>query len=917
MAIQFRPIGLPADSYSVEEESQFRRNLESYLTDISGTVNDSESANNGLASSASKRESLIPVPSSFRYPFTPSASSESPVALISASSIHYTGNPVLRIPDTVSSLDYIYGGSEGEKLTLVKVGSTNTVTVRESGTGAGSIDLLGSSVELNDAKSSVTLVCTDGVWIQSSNSSSSTGGVFASSVKDFGAVGNGVTNDTAAVQSACNSSGVVFFPSGTYMLNQISVTTKCRIILDPAAVVKLRSITAGQDQAIFRFSGSSTYSSVEGGSFDGNRTALAGNFTSQQINAVRIAGPAYINVSNTYIHDFSNAGWYCGSSQYALFENIHVKNCGKGCIHQVSDNGTVQNIVFEGISNNSKPIYQHATEFRDSDNFVLKDIRIVDFAPDSVGLEPTATAFTLERMDRLEASGLVATGFSGTGKPGLGAVFDSITMSSVRGISIDGGYDSGMAVQTCSNSILDGGNINLEYNTAASAGTGVRIRNGGLYDPVTDGATNLNARANSGCFNLKLSNYLVIAAEGDGYLLQSGGVALDSCVAIGCGTNGFKVTQGLVNSFFPGGDAIIPEYVVVNSCEAAYCGSMGLSLDYGKGLSVVGGSYHDNGQNVSLPPALRSGIRIVNVQDVSLVGVDSSDTQGWPVEVDGVSFQPDTTARNIYPVSLMDPTRFNFGQHIRVFDAGGSGVDAIGKIIGKDRDEVTLEMPSPFTFSASATSSSLSGLYDSTGFNLTGNASANLVNEVKGRTWIVGTSGVWSQIIRVSSAAAAVISPSFIVDKVSSALIKNQANVGPIQSQQSGVRVDATASGVFFSGFTGTGNVSALYTIVSASSIRSIQRSSGDILDVISTVSGLITIPYGRELLNITGSNGIIFITPGFVGQELTLVFSGSLTVSDGLNMRLAGDFVATPGDTLCLVCDGVNWIELSRSDNG
>ena len=46
-------------------------------------------------------------------------------------------------------------------------------------------------------------------------------------VKDFGAVGNGVTNDTSAFQSALNSaaltSGTVFVPPGTYVLNSITV----------------------------------------------------------------------------------------------------------------------------------------------------------------------------------------------------------------------------------------------------------------------------------------------------------------------------------------------------------------------------------------------------------------------------------------------------------------------------------------------------------------------------------------------------------------------------------------------------------------------------------------------------------------------------------------------------------------------
>ena len=169
MGIQYRPVGLPGPEYSPEEESQFRRGLESYLLDISSAVNDSESATNGLASSASKRESLIPVPSSVRYPFTPSSVGESPVALISANSIHYTGNPVLMIPDTTAILTHVYGGFEGLNLTLVKVGSANSVQLSNIGSGPGSITISGAAVSLNQLGDAVTLLSVGGEWIRFNN----------------------------------------------------------------------------------------------------------------------------------------------------------------------------------------------------------------------------------------------------------------------------------------------------------------------------------------------------------------------------------------------------------------------------------------------------------------------------------------------------------------------------------------------------------------------------------------------------------------------------------------------------------------------------------------------------------------------------------------------------------------------------
>ena len=66
-----------------------------------------------------------------------------------------------------------------------------------------------------------------------------------SNVKDFGAVGNGTTDDTAAINSALQGGGAVYFPAGTYRVtSQITVENKglhmygdgqaSRILFDPS-----------------------------------------------------------------------------------------------------------------------------------------------------------------------------------------------------------------------------------------------------------------------------------------------------------------------------------------------------------------------------------------------------------------------------------------------------------------------------------------------------------------------------------------------------------------------------------------------------------------------------------------------------------------------------------------------------------
>ncbi|MGL5076089.1 MAG: glycosyl hydrolase family 28-related protein, partial [Waterburya sp.] len=52
------------------------------------------------------------------------------------------------------------------------------------------------------------------------------------SVKDFGAVGNGVTDDTIAIQNAVNAiptGGSLFFPSGVYLIGSAIINTKSSI----------------------------------------------------------------------------------------------------------------------------------------------------------------------------------------------------------------------------------------------------------------------------------------------------------------------------------------------------------------------------------------------------------------------------------------------------------------------------------------------------------------------------------------------------------------------------------------------------------------------------------------------------------------------------------------------------------------
>jgi len=78
-----------------------------------------------------------------------------------------------------------------------------------------------------------------------------------------------------------------------------------------------------------------------------------------------------------------------------------------------------------------------------------------------------------------------------------------------------------------------------------------------------------------------------------------------------------------------------------------------------------------------------------------------------------------------------------------------------------------------------------------------------------------------------------------------------------------------------------------------------------------------IAIALGQRVVVISGTTGISSVTAtGHTGAAVTLVFQGALTVTDGSNLRLAGNFITTADDSLSLVCDGTNWFEVGRSVN-
>lgn len=80
--------------------------------------------------------------------------------------------------------------------------------------------------------------------------------------------------------------------------------------------------------------------------------------------------------------------------------------------------------------------------------------------------------------------------------------------------------------------------------------------------------------------------------------------------------------------------------------------------------------------------------------------------------------------------------------------------------------------------------------------------------------------------------------------------------------------------------------------------------------------AGTTNLPPNAGLVTVTGTTTITNIGIWPAGTRITLVFTGALTLTDGGNLVLNGNFVTTANDTITIISDGSNWVETGRSAN-
>lgn len=256
------------------------------------------------------------------------------------------GGDVVRVPQINSELEKI---EESQK----------TLLSREGGAGNqmnADIDMNSRSV-INAASLSTYSLVLRGVPVTSIDALTPEPTVTAINVKDYGAVGDGVTDDTVAINLAVGfadsqaGGAKVIFPPGVYRCGEIDLTNRSNVLLDlQGATIKALD---GFSSHLF-VATNPTDCGIINGTLDQNApSSTAGH-------GIRIDGCNGLLLQNLVIKNCSGygVGGQGGSITGLQVNNVRFNNLGLDAIdikdfNTANEGITISNLVIENIGNSS------------------------------------------------------------------------------------------------------------------------------------------------------------------------------------------------------------------------------------------------------------------------------------------------------------------------------------------------------------------------------------------------------------------------------------------------------------------------------------------------------------------------------------------------------------------------------------
>ena len=708
------------------------------------------------------------------------------------------------------------------------------------------------------------------------------------SVKDFGAVGDGVADDTAAFQAFFNAGGG-YIPDGIYMIDDTIIANKARVRCSNNAIVKKRSGTTA-NSILIDFRAGSEYSEWVGGIIDGNRAALKASYASLNPTYPDYflgwfgmkTGAAHIQIHNLIFQNFvSKPAWFAGD--YNIISNITVIDHGDAIVFgwrwfgagrylsRPTGDGAygqrVNNVHSIRCDNDGVLVFQHAIDLMSCEAGSFDSLSVVAQGGDSSGGSAWCSGITVERCHSCSFSNwkyesptadtLYHLGLSFLGD--INCTLSNPIVYDIAGLALELNGCLNMAI---SNPILDG---NFRATTAAPVGSN-QSYGISYYSGVWNSERNTKSLLQSSSCTVtggKVQRFT------RGAILRGSDLTLSGTAFNGNLMEGAVIEEQTMNGFFTGSNLAITDNVLISNCNIANNGSSGLNIASAKNVSVNGGFCGNNGQNTGA--STRDGIRLTTTRNASIVGVTLADTQDW-IDTDTCSFSPQAPVNGRVTVYISALGRIEIGQTIRLVNGTGSG-DLVGKVvaIGED-DDVVLETSS--SLSDTGNTSTLSGTWSGSGTTLTG-AGTSATTQIRGQTYVTNGSE-WRRVVQATDNTSIRINSAFTTPLSGATLTLLLVDVAGIPSQQNGVRAFGAALGVLLAKNNYSGNLAQKTNL----SVHRNQLPGSEYFRLTTTEpraanNNLQTqIPIGHRLIGIATNNDVAISGPSVTSYSISLVTS-------------------------------------------
>lgn len=165
----------------------------------------------------------------------------------------------------------------------------------------------------------------------------------SSNVKKYGAIGDGVTDDTLAIQKALTENDVVFFPKGVYVVNQLVLKTN-NIISGYNKISTVIKQLNGENKPLISVPAGVTNTEINNITIEGLEKYVGGTGIQHGVGASASTPTNRHRLRNVYVKNFRIGvfiNWYTTG---LVADDVTCEYCGDGFILQGSD-ATITNIL--------------------------------------------------------------------------------------------------------------------------------------------------------------------------------------------------------------------------------------------------------------------------------------------------------------------------------------------------------------------------------------------------------------------------------------------------------------------------------------------------------------------------------------------------------------------------------------------